>query len=1301
MSNGQDIHPDFIKISEHMTSTGMNIIAEYSHLSKDAVSRGGQLYGYWDGERWNSLLEGDTKLRMTINDKLYKYMEDKYKGQPGVRFTSPLLNSGSRDYRDFIKSYSGNPNIEFDTTIFYKSDTPARDMYSTYQLPYDPQDIPTPTFDKMMDKWYEKDSQERILWLLGASLSNNMKNLEKFLFIYGKGGAGKGSLIKVIEQVYGKYIHKIDVAKLASKDSFATSQVRNVPVFVDDDADLSRVENQPTFLKMTAHEKVEINKKNKEQYYAKFEGLLIIASNKPFDMGKAADANLERRVVTAYTTGETFPPEEYFKLMEKVKTEVPGIAYKAIQTYNTLGINYIKMLRPDARMRVMSDDTYDFLRQNVASGVITDPITYKKLGDIYKDYLEDMGWSTTGYKKRIKQEALNYFKNFDEQTKTGGPKNVFSDLDLERLFPERYDSKGEKHVISQEDEENPFGSTFNFFAENKSQPAQYSVEKESGQYGPERKWDNNFLKAADIDQSKEHWLVLPDKVIRLDFDADTMQENARLLSEYPATYAEISRSGKGIHAYYIYDGDVFELETRIKGKPIEVKLSYKPNGGDRPARRKFTYSNGYKEFAHLVPGQLPQKEKAMLKDSEEYIYTERSLRNQIEAALNKEHHGATAPEVSFIKKVLDDAAKQGLVFDLSDMKNDVAFFASSSSHQAQKSLQLVSEMVFSTVPEVDYDTILAKRKNFYLANPEDIIFYDLEVFQNMWMISYKTKGKDDLTTVYNPSVELIQDIFTHPTVGFNNLNYDNQIVYYALQGASVRDLFQISQDIIVNKTHKHNYAADQLSYADIYDFASAGHKKSLKKWEIELGLKHDELEHDFNEPLPENAWERAGEYNRNDVIASEKVFDHLRGDYIARVILAQINDMPVMTTTNNLTKNMLFGEDGQGKYDKVNNKRYFESARHLNWHDLSEDFPGYTFDKYAPQAEKSHYKGFAVGEGGFVYANPGVYTDTVEIDMDHMHPSSMIALNYYGPYDPIFREMVWIQDILKVAPEDMTEEDRDRINNAFGGVLKPFLEDPTISHKDLRVAFKTANNSTYGLTSASFDNAFKDPRNVDNIVAKRGALFMIDLLTAVQEKGWTVVHIKTDSIKIANATDEKIKFVQDFAEGYGYHGKIEAIYDRMALVNNAVLIAHYKDGDELAWHAIGKQFAEPYVYKTLFTGEDLELSDYWQTKQTKNPMYLVERDANGAVDEATIQHIGKAGSFYASYSGRELVRKNDKTGKYDAVVGTKGWKFTPSEEFVTEKDIDMAYYDKLQSDAIQSIELVGDISVLLPGLKKG
>ena len=83
------------------------------------------------------------------------------------------------------------------------------------------------------------------------------------------------------------------------------------------------------------------------------------------------------------------------------------------------------------------------------------------------------------------------------------------------------------------------------------------------------------------------------------------------------------------------------------------------------------------------------------------------------------------------------------------------------------------------------------------------------------------------------------------------------------------------------------------------------------------------------------------------------------------------------------------------------------------------------------------------------------------------------------------------------------------------GKLTPYIQkviDGEMTAKDLANALKTAINSVYGLTSANFDNPFRDVRNKDNIVAKRGALFMIDLKNEVIKRGFTVAHIKTDSI---------------------------------------------------------------------------------------------------------------------------------------------------------------------------------------------
>ena len=118
---------------------------------------------------------------------------------------------------------------------------------------------------------------------------------------------------------------------------------------------------------------------------------------------------------------------------------------------------------------------------------------------------------------------------------------------------------------------------------------------------------------------------------------------------------------------------------------------------------------------------------------------------------------------------------------------------------------------------------------------------------------------------------------------------------------------------------------------------------------------------------------------------------------------------------------------------------------------------------------------------------------------------------------------------------------------------------PYLSNEDgadaLAYALKIVINIVYGLTSAKFSNPFRDIRNVDNIVAKRGALFMIDLKEALQDAGYQVVHIKTDSVKIPNATTEAIGMVKTFGSFYGYEFELEETYDKFCLVNDAVYVA--------------------------------------------------------------------------------------------------------------------------------------------------
>ena len=117
-------------------------------------------------------------------------------------------------------------------------------------------------------------------------------------------------------------------------------------------------------------------------------------------------------------------------------------------------------------------------------------------------------------------------------------------------------------------------------------------------------------------------------------------------------------------------------------------------------------------------------------------------------------------------------------------------------------------------------------------------------------------------------------------------------------------------------------------------------------------------------------------------------------------------------------------------------------------------------------------------------------------------------------------------------------------------------------------------------------------RNSDNIVAKRGALFMIDLKHAVQEMVDQVVHIKTDSIKMADPTPEINEFISTSATEVRLRVRARGdIYDKFCLVNDArrtSLRYGWADKEKLigTWDATGAQFQHPYVYKTLFANEE-------------------------------------------------------------------------------------------------------------------
>ena len=1268
--------------------------------------RGGDFYAIWIEEL--GLWSTDEQDALHLIDKEVKkyYEEHKAKYDGSVK---PLYlwdaDSGMIDkWHKYCQKQMRDSYHNLDESLIFSNVETKKEDYATKRLnyPLEPGDISA--YDELMSVLYSEEERHKIEWAIGAIVTGESKKIQKFMVLYGSAGTGKSTILNIIQKLFEGYYSVFDAKALGSSNNvFALEAFKSNPlVAIQHDGDLSRIEDNTRLNSLVSHEHMTINEKFKSTYVNSFKCFLIMGTNKPVKITDAK-SGLIRRLIDVSPTGDKINHKDYKRIMKQIDFELGPIAYHCRDVYLSEPDRYDDYI-PTAMLGA-SNDFYNFVMDSFLTFKNEDGITLKRAWEMYKMYCDDAKVAYPYSQRAFKEELKNYFKEHHERYMLDDTRvrNYYKgfredkfDNDINQIGKSKEEAKS--NLIEFKEQDSIFDK------ECKDCLAQYANDKET----PTNKWEKITTTLSDIDTRKLHYVKVPENHIVIDFDIPDdegnkcFEKNLEEASKWPPTYAEISKSGAGIHLHYIYTGDVTKL-SRIYDDKIEVKIFT----GKSSLRRMLTKCNNL-PIASINSG-LPLKgEKKMV--NFEAVKSENRLRALIKRNLMKEIHPGTKPSVDFIYKILEDAYSSGLKYDVTDMRNTILAFAAGSTHQSDYCVKLVGKMHFKSeeAPEP--------------GNDEDakLIFYDCEVFPNLFLVNWKMQGEGKpVVRMINPKPEEIEELIKFKLVGFNCRSYDNHILYARMMGYSNEQLYNLSQKIINSKKGDKDNGkfggAYNLSYTDVYDFAAK--KQSLKKWEIELGIHHQELGLPWDQPVPEEKWTMVAEYCDNDVISTEAVFNHLKGDFVAREILAELAGGTVNDTTNSLTTKIIFGN---------------EKHPQLVYTDLSETFPGYEF-----KDNKNMYRGEDLGKGGYIRSFPGIYGNVALLDVASLHPNSIRAMNCFGEYTKNFTDILDARVAIK-------HKDFDTARKMMGGRLKPFLEDESTA-KDLAQALKIAINSVYGLTAANFDNPFRDIRNKNNIVALRGALFMKTLQDEVESRGFKIVAIKTDSIKIADATKEIVDFCMDFAKKYGYTFEHEATYDRICQINDADYIARYKEaswceqhygyvpGDnqdhEWQWTVTGAQFAVPYVFKKLFSKEEISFDDLCETKSVaKGVIYLdmneqlpdvgyledeLEKRKKGAkklnpilencTDEDLVKQIqnghnyifvGKVGRFCPikpGCNGGILYRENE--GKYFAVTGTKGYRWLESElvqELGRENDIDNSYYENLANEAVESIAEYGD-----------
>ena len=773
---------DFVTISTRTKKPGFTEIYPKFLIKKseDLLIRGGDFYAVWVEDRGLWSTDEDDVVQL-VDRELTKYAEEKKSTLEGNVKICYMWDaeSGMIDswHKYCQKQMRDSRTTQLDEKLIFANDGVNKKDYASKRLSYPLEAGEYPAWEKIISTLYSEEERHKLEWAIGAIVAGESKYLQKFLVLYGGPGTGKSTILNIVQDLFDGYHTVFDAKALGSANAqFALEPFKDNPlVAIQHDGDLSKIEDNTRLNSVVSHELMTVNEKHKSMYKNRFICFLFMGTNKPVKITDGKSGIL-RRLIDVSPTGNKINPREYKKLIKQVKFELGPIAYHCKEVYLANPGAYDDYI-PTSMMGA-SNDFYNFMIDSYHVFRKEDGTTLKAAWEMYKTYVEEAKVPYSLSKMHFKSELMNYFRDFNERfvSDTGErARSYYSGFRTDKFITNEDKSKEESiEASASKPDEMIIPDWLKMDAAESifdAQCADCIAQKASSKETPARAWDDVKTKLSQITTSKLHYVKVPDNHIVIDFDIKdetgkkSFQKNLEAAKGWPPTYAELSKSGAGIHLHYIYSGDVTKL-SRIYDDDIEIKVFT----GKSSLRRQLTKCNS--QPISTISSGLPLKgdDKLINWDG---IKNEKMLRTMIKRNLAKEYHGATKPSVDYIAKLLDDAYKSGIGYDVSDMKNDIFAFAASSTNQAAYCIKLVNKMQFkSEEPSENIET-----------DSDELVFYDVEVFPNLFLVNWKIAGEGKpVVRMINPKPHEIEELLKFKLVGFNCRRYDNHMLYACLMG---------------------------------------------------------------------------------------------------------------------------------------------------------------------------------------------------------------------------------------------------------------------------------------------------------------------------------------------------------------------------------------------------------------------------------------------------------------------------------------------------------------------------------------
>lgn len=419
-----------------------------------------------------------------------------------------------------------------------------------------------------------------------------------------------------------------------------------------------------------------------------------------------------------------------------------------------------------------------------------------------------------------------------------------------------------------------------------------------------------------------------------------------------------------------------------------------------------------------------------------------------------------------------------------------------------------------------------------------LIFFDFEVFQNLWTVVFIDPMKREETVIINDKEKLETFYQEHKNeifVGYNCRNYDQWIFKSILCGFNPKEV----NDWIILKDRKGWEFSDLLRKFPINTFDVFNGANGLKTLEAFMGndIRETTIPFDYTGEFTPDMINEVIKYNRHDVLQTLQVFKHRINEFNSHVALLDTFNLPAshISKTQAQLASIILGAKRVETNDEWN-IRVPHTLQLTKYQYIADWFlnpENHDEEKYLETEVAGVPHIFAWGgvHGALSQYNRTCKEDEVMImaDVDQLYPSMMV---YYN-----------------LLSRAVHEPSRFKI------ILDTSLKLKREKKKVEREPYKRICNITYGAMGDKF-NAMYDPLH-RRLVCIFGQLLLLDLLEKI-ESFTQVIQSNTDGILVKLKRDDVPRF-KDVVKAWEERVMLRMSYDEFERViqkdvNNYVAI---------------------------------------------------------------------------------------------------------------------------------------------------